>query len=286
MRTPFTRTPFRRTLLCCSFALLALVEAQGAAAVGPSLWTVQQIAAANGAVQYLAHVDKRAGVTTIASKRGDRTVGSVSLPGTWGFQVVTLAGDAAGLSANGRVLVASGPPANPGGLSGPSRFAVLSTSPLAVTGTFTLPGAYTVDTLSPDGRMLFLIQHVQVGSDISRYRVRAYDLRAHRLLPRVIADKRQTGWTMRGYPIARAATPNESSVFTLYQPNGNYPFVHALDAVHGTAVCIGLPLSWTDQSLLDGAKLELSADGTRLVVSGPHMAAPISIDTATLEIVH
>lgn len=280
------RTSLLRTSLCCLIASLALVGATDAAAVGPSLWTVQQIAAPNGDVEYVAHLDKKAGVTTIASKHGDRTLKSVSLPGAWGFQVVTIAGDAAGLSANGRVLVASAPPANPGGLSGPSRFAVLRTSPLAVTETFTLPGAYTVDALSPDGRMLFLIQHLQVGSDISRYRVRAYDLSAHRLLPKVIADKRQAGWTMRGYPIARAATPNESSVFTLYQPNGNYPFVHALDAVHGTAVCIGLPLSWTDQSLLDGAKLALDADGTRLVVSGPHMVASISIDTATLEIVH
>jgi hypothetical protein len=281
MRTSLVRTP-----LCCLIALLALVGAQEASAVGPSLWTVEQIAAANGDVQYVAHLDKKAGVTTIASKRGDRTLGSVSVPGSWGFQVVTLAGDAAGLSANGRVLVASAPPASPGGLSGPSRFTVLRTAPLAVRDTFTLPGSYTVDTLSPDGRMLFLIQHVEVGDDISRYRVRAYDLTAHRLLPRVIADKRQAGWTMRGYPIARAATPNESSVFTLYQPNGNYPFVHALDAVHGTAVCIGLPLSWTDPSLLEGAGLTLSADGARLVVSGPHMKAPISIDTTTLEIVH
>jgi hypothetical protein len=280
------RTSLSRTLLCCLIASLALVGAQEAAAVGPSLWTVQQIAAANGDVQYVAHLDRKNGVTTIAAKRGDQTTGSVSLPGSWGFQVVTLAGDAAGLSANGRVLVASAPPANPGGLSGPSRFTVLRTSPLAVSGTFALPGSYTVDTVSPDGRMLFLIQHVEVGGDISRYRVRAYDLTAHRLLPKVIADRRQAGWTMRGYPIARATTPNESSVFTLYQPNGNYPFVHALDAVHGTAVCIGLPLSWTDQSLLEGAKLALSADGTRLVVSGPHLKEPISIDTATLEIVH
>ena len=91
---------------------------------------------------------------------------------------------------------------------------------------------------------------------------------------------------MRGYPVARVATAGERSVFTLYQPSGNYPFVHALDAVHGTAVCIGLPLSWTDPSILEGATLTLRAAGERLVVSGPHMSRPIAIDTRTLRIVH
>jgi hypothetical protein len=272
-----------RPFLCCLIALLALAGAEGAAAVGPALWTVDQIATAGGEVEYVAHVDRTDGVTTIAARRDGETRASVSLKGRWGFQVVSLAGDAAGLSANGRVLVASTPPANPGGLAGPSRFTVLGTAPLRVVGSFALPGSYTVDALSPDGRMLFLIQHVQVGGDISRYRVRAYDLRAHRLLPRVIADRRQAGWTMRGYPLARAATADGSSVFTLYRPDGNYPFVHALDTVHASAVCIGLPLAWTGDAL-EGATLTLS--GSRLVVSGPHVEQPVAIDTTTLRIVH
>lgn len=272
-----------RSLICCLTALLALAGAQVAGAVGPALWTVDQIASTGGDAEYVAHVDQKAGVTTIAARRGGQTLQSVSLQGHWGFQVVTLGGDAAGLSADGRVLVASTPPANPGGLAGPSRFTVLNTAPLRVSQSFTLPGTYTVDALSPNGRMLYLIQHVQVGGDISRYRVRAYDLATHRLLQRVIADKRQAGWTMRGYPVARAATANESSVYTLYDPNGNYPFVHALDTQHATAVCIGLPLSWTGNTL-DGAKLTLS--GTRLVVSGPHIDKPVAIDTTTLSVVH
>jgi hypothetical protein len=274
-----------RPLLCCLIALLALAGAQVAGAVGPALWTVDQIAAPGGAVDYVAHFDKKAGSTTIAARRGGESRESVALKGRWGFQVVSLAGDAAGLSANGRVLVASTPPANPAGLAGPSRFTVLRTAPLRVAQSFTLPGSYTVDAVSPDGSKLFLIQHVEISGDISRYRVRAYDLKTHRLLPGVIADKRQAGWTMRGYPLARAATASESSVYTLYQPDGNYPFIHALDTVHASAVCIGLPLSWTGNTL-DGAKLTLSDDGSRLVVSGPHIDTPVAVDTRTLQIVH
>jgi hypothetical protein len=272
-----------RTSIACLIAVVALAGAQQAAAVGPTLWTAHQIAAAGGEVEYVAHV-RRGGVTTIVSKRAGRTLRTISLSGRWGFQVVTLAGDAAGLSANGRVLVASSPSANPGALAGSSRFAVLHTAPLEVAQTFTLRGAFTVDALSPDGRTLFLIQHLRVGDDITRYRVRAYDLKTKRLLPRVIADKRQAGWTMRGFPVARVATASDRRVFTLYQPSGNYPFVHALDTVHRTAVCIGLPLPWTDRNL-DGATLALRDGGRRLVVSGPNLAKTVAIDTTTLRVV-
>jgi hypothetical protein len=272
-----------RTSVACLIVLLALAGAREAAAVGPALWTVRQVAGAGGDVEYVAHA-KRSGVTTIVARRAGRALRSVSLPGRWGFQVVTLAGDAAGLSANGRVLVASSPSADPAALAGASRFAVLHTAPLEVAQMFVLRGAFTVDALSPDGRTLFLIQHLRVGDDITRYRVRAYDLKTKRLLPRAIADRRQAGWTMRGFPIARVATADDRSVFTLYQPNGNYPFVHALDTVRRTAVCIGLPLSWTDRSL-DGATLALRDAGKRLVVSGPNLAKPIAIDTTALRVI-
>ena len=49
---------------------------------------------------------------------------------------------------------------------------------------------------------------------------------------------------MTGYPVSRATAPDGRFVYTLYQQNDNYPFVHALDTVHRTAVCIGLPWKW------------------------------------------
>ena len=57
---------------------------------------------------------------------------------------------------------------------------------------------------SPDGRWLYLIHHV-VSTD-NRYQVKAYDLKAGRLLPGAIADKRQAGWLMTGYPVARVTS--------------------------------------------------------------------------------
>src|SRR5205814_1937237 len=125
-----------------------------------------------------------------------------------------------------------------------SSFLVLSTKPLGVRATVRLKGDFGFDALSPQGRIVYLIQHVS-AEDLFQYRVRAYDLRAGKLLTRVVADKRQQDWNMNGYPIARASSSDGNWVYTLYSNPNNYPFVHALDTVHRTAVCIGIPWDWT-----------------------------------------
>ena len=71
------------------------------------------------------------------------------------------------------------------GLRQQSRFAVLSTAKLARVSTLTLPGEFGFDAISPDRRILYVIQHAST-QDLVRYVVRAYDLRAGRLLPQAI----------------------------------------------------------------------------------------------------
>jgi hypothetical protein len=61
-----------------------------------------------------------------------------------------------------------------------------------------LDGKFTFDALSPDGSRLYLIQQMS-AADLSRYVVRAYDLRRRRLLPGRIADRTQKSWVMSGY---------------------------------------------------------------------------------------
>ena len=238
--------------------LFLLVLAPGASAAGPWLGT------APGGL----------GLYTAAPHGADTTVGdgssSVSLPGKWGLPRVTLNGAVGGLSANGRVLVLAESFVPTGELRAASSFTVLATNPLAVRTTVRLRGDFGFDALSPDGRTLYLIQHVSSES-LFRYRVRAYDLAAGRLLAQVIADKRQRSWDMSGYPVARATSHDGRWVYTLYSNAGGYPFVHALDAVNRTAVCIGIPWNWhTDQAAIDNATLRVAgatvAIGSRFVL--------------------
>jgi hypothetical protein len=232
----------RRSLLI----LLALVCVPVASAAGPWLGT-----ATNGVAEFTANVN---GKTTVVANGSHK----VMLAGKWGLPRVTLNNDVGGLSADGRVLVLAQDPVHPNGaLSRESSFAVIGTKPLQHRTTVRLKGDFGFDAMSPTGRTLYLIQHVS-QENLLQYRVRAYDLAKQKLLPRVIADKRQRDWNMTGYPIGRAATDNGRWVYTFYSNPNNYPFVHALDTVNRTAVCIGIPFDWTaDQSEIDQATLRV-----------------------------
>jgi hypothetical protein len=235
--------------------LVALVCASAASAAGPWLGT-----ATNGVASYTTHVR---GTTTVLA-RGSH---ELTVDGKWGLPRVTLNNDVGGLSADGRTLVlAEANALHPNGeLARETTFLVVDTKPLRVRKTVRLNGDFGFDALSPGGRMLYLIQHVSQES-LFQYRVRAYDLQAGELLTRVIADKRQRDWNMTGYPVARASTPGGRWVYTLYSNQDNYPFVHALDTMRRTAVCIGIPWNWAaDQTAINGATLEV--DGGNLSIS-------------------
>ena len=114
--------------------------------------------------------------------------------------------------------------------------------------------------------------------------MRAYDLRAGKLLPRAIADKRQRGWVMSGMPITRATSADGRWVYTLYSGSDNYPFVHALDTCSRTAVCIGLPWQWTAAGP-DIGSAELKLAGDRLLVNGDHgFGTRFALDTRTFKV--
>jgi hypothetical protein len=245
---------------------LALLVVPSATAAGPWLG----VAASTGAWSAAPH-----GGTTVLT-HGKQ---SVSLAGSWGFPLVTLREDVGGLSADGRTLVlAQRDVSHPNGaLARKSSFAVLGTSPLRVREVVTVKGDFGFDALSPDGATLYLIQHVSEQS-LFKYRVRAYDLDANRLLPQAIADKRQASWNMEGFPVSRVTTADGRWVYTFYANGNNYPFVHALDAVNRTAVCVGIPWSWaTDQSAIDNATLKIV--GGKLSIDGRFM-----LDRTTFEV--
>jgi len=259
----------------------ALALAHGSWAIGPSLPAVDGgsgIAALNGDTAY---VTRLAGSSTRLEQRAaGHTPRTLMLDGGWGIQLATVNGALTGLSPNGRVLVLSDYVQPDGSLRARSRFAVVDTGTLTLRSEISLRGDFSVDALSPDGELLYLIHHV-TSAGTTKYQVRAYDLRTRRLLPGVIADKRQAGWLMTGFPVSRAETPSGSWVYTLYRQDDNYPFVHALDTVHHTAVCIGLPADWTT-AWISTARLKLSAG--KLTVATKSGQTRFLLDTRTFRV--
>jgi hypothetical protein len=262
---------------------LALTLVTGAQAVGPSL---PDVAGGLSASEVSYVVTPHASTTLLSKRIEGHTVAQAMIQGAWGIPLVTLGATSGrgGLSPDGRTLVLGDNVHPDGALRSHSRFAVVDTARLALLATVSLRGDYSFDALAPHGRWLFLIHHVP--SDDNRYQVKAYDLRSRALVPGVIADKRQAGWLMAGYPVARATSAGGRWVYTLYQQANNYPFVHALDTVSRTAVCVGLPWEWAAAGAsgeIGTAKLSLA--GGKLTVIAGHTGKPaFSLDTASFRV--
>jgi len=228
--------------------------------------------AAPGGVHYLAFPHGRTTVLEAVRAGHAAALSRTTLRGAYGIPSPAF-GAFGGLSADGRTLVLE-QLARRTLPRAVSRFAVLSTGPLRLRRSIVLHGDYSFDALSPDGRRLYLTEHLDQVS----YRVRTLDVATGRLERGSVADYSDGGTTMRGWPVARAVRAGWA--FTLYV-GGARTFVHALDTVRGRAVCVFLP--WNTQGTLYGGTL--TVHGTtlhaRLFATG---FAPARIDARTLRV--
>jgi hypothetical protein len=259
---------------------IALAAPAGAAADGSPAGPIQGepgVAALDGGARYVAI---GAGGRTVIEQIGGQ--GEIQrwrwLAGAYGVAAVAFDGSTTGLSADARTLVLQAiahryAPRR-------TRLAVLDARQLRIRARLVLRGWFTLDAVSPTGRWLYLI-HYESRRDTLRYEVRAYDLRARRLLARPVVDPREPDEAMRGAPVTRATSADGRWAYTLYQPAEGDPFVHALDTATRRAFCVELPtLSGADATALS---LRLRGDGGVLSVdstAGPQAA----IDTRTLAV--
>lgn len=156
---------------------------------------------------------------------------------------------------------------------GVSRFAVVDASLAEPARMVDLPGDFSYDAVSPAADTLYLVSHFSVERP-DQYVVRSYDVAAGRLDHGVIADKAALAeGPMSGRPVARATSPGGEWVYTAYR--GEHAFVHALDTVRKTAVCIDLPHAAAKVSdwrlALDGA--------TALTATSPSTGMTVEINT-------
>ena len=232
----------RRLSLCLAAAVGALVAAPFALADGQPVAVSQGgagVASHDGAFHYVAVPLGTAG--TLVEKL-DVAHGQVywwrQVKGSWGIPTIGNGfATGLGLSRDGRALVLA---STAGAYASPTRFLVVDPKSMKALRTITLGGFFSFDALSPDASKMYLIQYGSAG-DLSRYIVRAYDMRTNRLLPGKIADRSEAEKTMAGYAMTRTTSANGRWVYTLYQKPSGEPFVHALDTVHAAAYCIDLP---------------------------------------------
>jgi hypothetical protein len=190
------------------------------------------------------------------------------LRGAWDVPVVAFDGTSGGLSADTRRLVLMQPAKRLPRRT--SRFAVIGTRLLGRVQTIALKGDWSYDAISPDASTLYLTQ--TLNRQATRYAVRAYDLRTQRLLKEPVVDPSEPDEPLRGWPSTRTTGPGGRWEYTLYA-GSKEPFIHALDTVHRTSICIDLPKRLAKAKRIWSFKLELHGDRVAVVDRGKVVAS-------------
>jgi hypothetical protein len=270
--------------LAAAVAALALLAPAAAAADGlplPVEDSPSGVLAPGGASRYLT-VTLGGRTAVLAQKAADGAVtGRVVLLGRFGVPLVAYDSTAGGVSGDARTLVLIRPRT-----SFPRRdttLAVMSLKPnLRLRRIVRLPGDFSYDALSPDGRSLYLINYLS-ANDPTKYRVRVFDLARNRLDPKPVVDPREPPDEMNGLPVTRTSSPDGRWAYTLYDGAGKHPFIHALDTRERRAFCIDL-----DGAAFTGAdpyalRLVLAAAGRRLDIRD-RTALVASVDAKTFRV--
>lgn len=171
----------------------------------------------------------------------------IVIDGAWRLPTIGYDPTPVGLSADGSTAaLVEATPAASAAARAVSRFAVLHVVPLqGPPRIIELPGSFDYDAISPDGSILYVVEHL-AGKPDGRYQVRAVDVATGVMRDAVIADKRNIGEAMAGWPIAQVRRP-DGLVMTLYR-GAEHPFIHALNTVEAWAVCIDLPAAHADDA--------------------------------------
>ena len=269
-----------RKLILVAVAALALAAPSRAAADGlpsgveadPGGVTTPQLD-----VNYIVVPAGRGTLLGRVAKGTGRLTTPVYLRSRFVIPAVAADGTPGGLSGDGRTLVLIRPrssfPQNT------TRLMVIDGARLRIRRTLKLRGDFSYDAISPDGGTLFLIQYTS-RRDFTRYAVRAYDLRAGRLVPGRIIDRREPDEDMSGYPVTRANSADGRWAYTLYD-GAEHPFVHALDTVSRRAYCIDLDGLAKDD--LFEMRLTLRNAGRTLAVTSGR-GKRLEVDTRTFQV--
>jgi hypothetical protein len=256
-------------LLVSISATAVVAAAAPATAAGDGLPAVgidaRPLSAPAGEVAYTTERGGRGHTRLIESARYGGPLRQRRLRGAFAIPAVAYDGSPAGVSADGRTLVLISPRTR-----FPRRattFAVVDARRLAVRRLIRLRGDFSFDAISPDGRTIYLIEYSP--RDFTNYAVRAYDMRASRLLSRPVVDPDEAGEPMSGVPVSRTTGPDGRWAYTLYQ-SAEHPFVHALDTERRTAVCIDLDhlkAVWNATLELRGERLEVVRRSGRVLAA-------------------
>ena len=209
---------------------------------------------------------------------------SQTIDGIWRLPTIGLDPTLVGLSEDGRtiVLVEDGATPDAAAKRTVSRFAIVDATRVVAARVVELKGEFEYDALSPDGSILYVVQHL-AGPPDGHYQVRALDTATGALRDGAVADKNEGDEAMAGWPISQARRP-DGMVFTLYR-GVDHPFIHALSSVDVWALCIDLPATGAnDAAAATDWGLTATVDGRSIVAANATLGLAVDIPVSDLAI--
>jgi hypothetical protein len=213
------------------------------------------------------------------------------LAGHWQLPTVGLDPVPVGRSLDGSTIVLVQGAYRPD--AGVTRFAVVQhfslgavqtggDDPLRLTRIVELRGAFDYDTLSADGSILYVIEHLDAKAG-GAYQVRAIDVATGVMRDGVIVDKGNPDERMAGSAVAQIRR-SDGLVLTLYR-GPEHPFVHALNSKDAWALCIDLPgaVSHDGASAADW-DLAASPDGSAVFAVNASLGLAVDVDPTNLAV--
>ena len=212
---------------------------------------------------------------------GEDTGRELVLDGRWLLPTVGLEAVPAGRSLDDSTIVLVGERTD----DSISRFAVVraaippADAPLTLVRTVELNGSFEYDAISPDGSILYLVEHLTNAT--GAYQVRSAPVATARLDDLVITDKRNIGESMAGAPVTQLRR-DDGMVMTLYV-GADHPFVHALNTKEKWAVCIDLPANGpSDRDAGDDWGLTQAPDGRAIYAANASLGLVVEIEPSEL----
>ena len=234
---------------------------------------------------HLVSTDTTGSSTTIRDLRlPESESSSQTIDGTWRLPTIGLDPTPVGLSDDGRTIVLVEDGAAPGATvtKSASRFAIVDGTRVAAARIVELAGEFEYDALSPDGSILYVVEHL-AGPPDGHYQVRALDTATGTLRDGAVADKNLSDEAMAGWPIAQARRP-DGMVFTLYRGT-DHPFIHALSSVDAWALCIDLPATGAgDAAAAYDWGLTATIDGRSILAANATLGVAVDIPLSDLAI--
>ena len=146
-----------------------------------------------------------------------------------------------------------------------------------------LDGNFEVETISADGKSLFLVQHLPAVNP-DHYLIRLYDLSKEQLLVDPLRAK-GADEVMAGLAWDGIASPDGRWLLTLYlSTRRNVAFIHALNLHDKYPACIDLPSGSGDFDQLKHYTLALSPDGRKVYATNPVLGVVAEVSLNQLKV--